>query len=31
VIVNAAGFDRVEPFLNNDDDLWTSLVAARGR
>jgi 2-hydroxycyclohexanecarboxyl-CoA dehydrogenase len=27
VIVNAAGFDRVEPFLNNDDDLWTSLVA----
>lgn len=27
VIVNAAGFDRVEPFLDNDDDLWTSLVA----
>ena len=27
MIVNAAGFDRVEPFLNNDDDLWTSLVA----
>jgi 2-hydroxycyclohexanecarboxyl-CoA dehydrogenase len=26
VIVNAAGFDRVEPFLNNDDELWTSLV-----
>ena len=27
MIVNAAGFDRVEPFMNNDDDLWTSLVA----
>ena len=27
VIVNAAGFDRVEPFLDNDDDLWTALVA----
>lgn len=27
VIVNAAGWDRVEPFLDNDDDLWTSLVA----
>ncbi len=27
VIVNAAGFDRAEPFLDNDDDLWTSLVA----
>ncbi|WP_026927552.1 SDR family NAD(P)-dependent oxidoreductase [Granulicoccus phenolivorans] len=26
VIVNAAGFDRVEPFLNNDDALWTALV-----
>jgi 2-hydroxycyclohexanecarboxyl-CoA dehydrogenase len=26
VIVNAAGFDRVEPFLANDDALWTSLV-----
>jgi 2-hydroxycyclohexanecarboxyl-CoA dehydrogenase len=26
VIVNAAGFDRVEPFLSNDDDLWTRLV-----
>lgn len=27
VIVNAAGFDRVEPFLDNDDELWTALVA----
>ncbi|MFI5793469.1 SDR family NAD(P)-dependent oxidoreductase [Streptomyces sp. NPDC051677] len=27
VIVNAAGFDRVEPFMDNDDQLWTSLVA----
>jgi 2-hydroxycyclohexanecarboxyl-CoA dehydrogenase len=27
VIVNAAGFDRVEPFMDNDDDLWTTLVA----
>lgn len=27
VIVNAAGFDRVEPFLQNDDALWVSLVA----
>jgi 2-hydroxycyclohexanecarboxyl-CoA dehydrogenase len=27
VIVNAAGFDRVEPFLENDDELWTALVA----
>jgi 2-hydroxycyclohexanecarboxyl-CoA dehydrogenase len=27
VIVNAAGFDRVEPFLENDDGLWTTLVA----
>lgn len=27
VIVNAAGFDRVEPFLQNNDDLWTGLVA----
>ncbi|MBM7365653.1 SDR family NAD(P)-dependent oxidoreductase [Gordonia hydrophobica] len=27
VIVNAAGFDRVEPFLDNDDALWTGLVA----
>ncbi|HEY6491794.1 MAG TPA: SDR family oxidoreductase [Trebonia sp.] len=27
VIVNAAGFDRVEPFLENDDGLWTALVA----
>jgi 2-hydroxycyclohexanecarboxyl-CoA dehydrogenase len=27
IIVNAAGFDRVEPFLDNDDALWTKLVA----
>lgn len=27
IIVNAAGFDRVEPFLRNDDDLWTALVS----
>ncbi len=27
VIVNAAGFDRVEPFMDNDDGLWTALVA----
>lgn len=27
VIVNAAGFDRVEPLLQNDDALWTGLVA----
>ena len=27
VIVNAAGFDRVEPFMQNDDTLWTTLVA----
>jgi 2-hydroxycyclohexanecarboxyl-CoA dehydrogenase len=27
VIVNAAGFDRVEPFMQNDDALWQSLVA----
>ncbi|MDV3123575.1 SDR family oxidoreductase [Mycobacterium sp. 21AC1] len=27
VIVNAAGFDRVEPFLDNDDALWESLVS----
>ncbi len=27
VIVNAAGFDRVEPFMSNDDALWESLVA----
>jgi len=26
VIVNAAGFDRVEPFLKNDDALWESLA-----
>jgi 2-hydroxycyclohexanecarboxyl-CoA dehydrogenase len=26
VIVNAAGFDRVEPFMDNDDELWTALV-----
>ena len=27
VIVNAAGFDRVEPFMQNDDALWEQLVA----
>lgn len=27
VIVNAAGFDRVEPFMQNDDALWESLAA----
>lgn len=27
VIVNAAGFDRVEPFLSNDDALWEALAA----
>ncbi len=27
MIVNAAGFDRVEPFMQNDDALWESLVA----
>ncbi|MCA4726013.1 SDR family NAD(P)-dependent oxidoreductase [Mycolicibacterium fortuitum] len=27
IIVNAAGFDRVEPFMSNDDELWRSLVA----
>lgn len=27
VIVNAAGFDRVEPFMSNDDTLWQGLVA----
>ncbi|CDO32192.1 SDR family NAD(P)-dependent oxidoreductase [Mycolicibacterium porcinum] len=27
VIVNAAGFERVEPFMSNDDTLWQELVA----
>ncbi|WP_235664003.1 SDR family NAD(P)-dependent oxidoreductase [Mycolicibacter terrae] len=27
VIVNAAGFDRVEPFMSNDPQLWEDLVA----
>ncbi|MEX3654391.1 SDR family NAD(P)-dependent oxidoreductase [Mycolicibacterium fortuitum] len=27
IIVNAAGFDRVEPFMSNDDTLWQSLIA----
>lgn len=26
IIVNAAGFDRVEPFMSNDDALWENLV-----
>src|SRR5690606_32203878 len=27
VIVNAAGFDRAEPFMQNDDELWEQLAA----
>lgn len=27
VLVNAAGFDRIEPFMANDDELWQSLTA----
>lgn len=27
VVVNAAGFDRVEPFMQNDDALWEALTA----
>ena len=27
VLINAAGFDRVEPFMSNDDELWQALVA----
>lgn len=27
IIVNAAGFDRVEPFMSNEDTLWEALVA----
>lgn len=27
VLVNAAGWDRVEPFIDNDPDLWEQLVA----
>jgi 2-hydroxycyclohexanecarboxyl-CoA dehydrogenase len=27
VLVNAAGFDRVEPFMQNDDALWEQLAA----
>lgn len=27
VVVNAAGFDRVEPFMENDDALWEALAA----
>lgn len=27
VVVNAAGFDRVEPFMDNDDALWESLAS----
>ncbi|WP_344608902.1 glucose 1-dehydrogenase [Sporichthya brevicatena] len=27
VLVNAAGFDRIEPFMSNDDELWQSLTA----
>jgi 2-hydroxycyclohexanecarboxyl-CoA dehydrogenase len=27
IIVNAAGFDRAEPFMDNDDELWEQLAA----
>ncbi|HYB29370.1 MAG TPA: SDR family oxidoreductase [Solirubrobacteraceae bacterium] len=27
VLVNAAGWDRIEPFMNNDDELWQALTA----
>lgn len=27
ILVNAAGFDRVEPFMSNDDALWEALTA----
>ena len=27
ILVNAAGFDRVEPFMSNDDALWEALAA----
>lgn len=27
IIVNAAGFDRVEPFMDNDPELWPALTA----
>lgn len=27
VLVNAAGWDRIEPFMDNDDDLWQTLTA----
>ena len=27
VLVNAAGWDRIEPFMDNDDKLWTDLTA----
>jgi len=27
VLVNAAGWDRVEPFMDNDDELWQTLTA----
>jgi 2-hydroxycyclohexanecarboxyl-CoA dehydrogenase len=27
VIVNAAGWDRIEPFMDNDDELWQALTA----
>jgi 2-hydroxycyclohexanecarboxyl-CoA dehydrogenase len=26
VLVNAAGWDRIEPFMDNDDDLWQTLT-----
>ena len=27
VLVNAAGWDRIEPFMDNDDELWPTLTA----
>ena len=27
VLVNAAGWDRIEPFMDNDDELWQTLTA----
>lgn len=27
IIVNAAGWDRIEPFMDNDDELWQTLAA----
>jgi 2-hydroxycyclohexanecarboxyl-CoA dehydrogenase len=27
ILVNAAGWDRIEPFMDNDDELWQTLTA----